>query len=389
MPEPAGSAPPEKGHIAALDGLRGVAVLMVLALHFSGGSQSANPLLHAVKVAAKSGWAGVSLFFVLSGFLISGILWQGRHQSHWWRRFIVRRSLRIFPLYYLALGLVLLSTFLWHTTHAAVRPLLVYVFYLQNVESIPHEMLGLTPLPVYHLWSLAIEEQFYLVWPLLLLAMPTARRALQLCAAVFALSFFFRFFTAQQFLAYATPSRIGEMAVGAWLAVAIQEHPEWIVPLRRFAPAIFWAAMAAVGLCAWPSRDVTLGHPPMYVAGLALLPLAFAALVLMTMHPGRVSGFLSFAPLRHLGAISYGVYVYHVLLYPVMVRAARLLARNHAPGTEKAILVPVSLMITLVVAELSYRLFERPILRLKDRLAPDRSSLASVLLSSGQHGANR
>jgi peptidoglycan/LPS O-acetylase OafA/YrhL len=362
MPEAAGSIQPAKGRIAALDGLRGVAVLMVLALHFSGGSQAANPVLHAAKFGAKSGWAGVSLFFVLSGFLISGILWDSRGQPHWWRRFLVRRSLRIFPLYYLALGLVLLSTFLWHTTHAAVRPLLAYVFYLQNIESVPHELLGLTPLPVYHLWSLAVEEQFYLVWPLLLLAMPTARRAMQLCAAVFVLSFLFRLFTAQQFLAYATPSRIGEMAVGAWLAVAVREHPEWLTALRRAAPAVFWSAVSLAGLCAWPSRDLGLGNTPMFTAGLAVLPVAFAALLVMAMRPGGVSRVLSFAPLRHLGTISYGVYVYHVLLYPVMLRAAHLLAHGHPPNTERSILVPVSLWMTLLVAELSYHLFERPIL---------------------------
>jgi peptidoglycan/LPS O-acetylase OafA/YrhL len=275
---------------------------------------------------------------------------------------------------------VLLSTVLWHTTHAALRPLLVYVFYLQNVESIPHELLGLTPLPVYHLWSLAIEEQFYLIWPLLLLAMPSARRALQLCGAVFLVSLVFRYFTAQQFLAYATPSRIGEMAVGAWLAVALSEHPEWILPLHRFAPVVFWSAMAVVGLCALPSRDLTCGHPPMYIAGLAALPIAIAALLVLSMHPGRVSRALSFAPLRHLGTISYGVYVYHVLLYPVMVRAAHLLAHNRPAGTEREILVPVSLLLTLVAAEVSFHFVERPVLRLKDRLAPGRPPLVPVLL---------
>src|SRR5579862_4256705 len=96
-------------HFPALDGLRGVAILTVFLLHYGGGAQSSNPLLSAAGELIKAGWSGVTLFFVLSGFLISGILWDARHTQGWWRNFYMRRTLRIFPLYYGALLLVLLT----------------------------------------------------------------------------------------------------------------------------------------------------------------------------------------------------------------------------------------------------------------------------------------
>src|SRR3984885_4831421 len=91
------------GHIPALDGVRGVAAATVFVYHYGGGAQSSFLPLRVMGILLHFAWVGVSLFFVLSGFLISGILWDGYQTPGWWRRFYVRRSLRIFPLYYLAL----------------------------------------------------------------------------------------------------------------------------------------------------------------------------------------------------------------------------------------------------------------------------------------------
>ena len=104
---------PSHTHIPALDGLRGFAVLIVFIYHYgyAGGAQTSNPFLRLIGTCNTAGWCGVPLFFLLSGFLISGILWDDRDHPNWWRRFYLRRTLRIFPLYYASLILVLLSAF--------------------------------------------------------------------------------------------------------------------------------------------------------------------------------------------------------------------------------------------------------------------------------------
>src|SRR6202000_1096748 len=101
--------------------------------HYGGGAQSSFLPLRAIGTAIHFGWAGVSLFFVLSGFLISGILWDGYSKSSWWKRFYVRRSLRIFPLYYLAIAGAAIAWLILGVPAGELSPLWVYVFYLRNV----------------------------------------------------------------------------------------------------------------------------------------------------------------------------------------------------------------------------------------------------------------
>jgi peptidoglycan/LPS O-acetylase OafA/YrhL len=199
-----------------------------------------------IRLAAEGtqfGWAGVSLFFVLSGFLISGILWDAFDQKNWWTRFYWRRSLRIFPLYYFALSIAFVSA-IWMTGYrwplGSAWPLLVY---LQNV---PFFFPTLARFPNYpalgHFWSLAVEEQFYLVWPFLLAwrhgSNLTARR---MCLLLWAMSLGFRVlvfsagmreYWAIGFLA----ARAGELAMGAYLALAIRDAGMKVIVLRSRDP---------------------------------------------------------------------------------------------------------------------------------------------------------
>src|ERR1700761_8041685 len=123
--------PTSSRHYPALDGLRGIAILAVFCYHFGGGSKSSNWLIQAWSSIADTGWMGVDLFFVLSGFLITGILYDTAHKPHRVRNFYARRSLRIFPLYYGVLLLFLLLTPVlqlhWKPGH------LLYFFYLSNM----------------------------------------------------------------------------------------------------------------------------------------------------------------------------------------------------------------------------------------------------------------
>src|SRR5258706_538487 len=163
------------GHIPALDGLRGVAILLVLVLHFAPyapGLQAPTVLLDRLYLRVSGiGWTGVDLFFVLSGYLITGILYDTRGSKHYFRQFYARRFLRIFPLYYVALALFLIILPWPHSFDSVIRELrgdaVWYWTYLYNMRVaatgfLPSSALG-------HFWSLAVEEQFYLIWPIVVL----------------------------------------------------------------------------------------------------------------------------------------------------------------------------------------------------------------------------
>ena len=362
----------EGGHIPALDGVRGLAVLGVFILHYGGGAQSSNPLLRAIGVTNRFGWSGATLFFVLSGFLITGILWKSIGTPHWWRNFFFRRCLRIFPLYYFVMLLIIVSCLAARAFWQFAPSIGIYLLYLQNlvggqkIQAILWYRLG-------HFWSLAVEEHFYLFWPFLLSRMSSIRRAQYLCFSVVLLSLLSRawiFYYAHDLLYFSTPARAGELAVGAWLALVVRENPAWLATFRRFAPAVFFACLAIAAAIAFAVHDPELNTMPMYILGIPVCSFAAAALILMALQKGIWTKWLSFPPLRHLGVISYGVYVYHVLLHNAYETIALRLAPHASRNLQLALQLIVAFCLTLLVAQCSYTFFERPLLRLKDRFAP-------------------
>jgi peptidoglycan/LPS O-acetylase OafA/YrhL len=162
--------PSGKNHLAELDGLGGIAILLVCIFHFGFvlGSSS-SPFAHKLQNVLWLGWAGVDLFFALSGFLITGILLDSLDSTSYFRTFYIRRALRIFPLYsaFLAVTLGLMHHILWRHKYPGIVTWW-YLTYLQNWK--PNHTAG--DLHVDHLWSLAVEEQFYMAWPLLIWITP-------------------------------------------------------------------------------------------------------------------------------------------------------------------------------------------------------------------------
>src|SRR5262245_13745 len=160
--------------VPALDGLRGLAILPVMLTHFvsDGDLSPVSKVDEIVSATLTLGWVGVELFFVLSGFLITGILLDSRGAPHYFRNFYIRRTLRIFPLYYgfLALWLGVLPLFYkWpndvlKVVSIPVSPVWSWA-YLTNIVQALHDDWRAGPPYTTHFWSLAIEEQFYLVWP--------------------------------------------------------------------------------------------------------------------------------------------------------------------------------------------------------------------------------
>lgn len=358
--------------LLALDGLRGFAILLVVAYHVGGGASFRFPPLHWFGEAIKQGWTGVLLFFVLSGFLITGILWDSRGQQHWLRNFYMRRALRILPLYYLALLLVLLGAAVAGTFHYALARIWPPLLFLQDFPGLPGEYMrhNYSPLPIIHLWSLAVEEQFYLLWPFLLLLPKTKRSALYLCTAIFLLSAAVNIAEAfvpviRQHLPLVI-TNAAEIAAGAWLAIAYRT-PHWSrlqKPARIAAPlGLLFFTLSVV----YPRR---LGGTPALA-----ITLCFAGLLVLAIQPGITARILSLRALRWLGTLSYGIYVYHVLLWPVFNFAAAHIAGSTHGAVYHIIQIPVRLAITLLVSWVSFHYFERPFLRLK-RSYPTAGALA-------------
>ena len=347
---------------------------MVFIYHYGGGTHSPYRITQFLGFLNKGGWAGVTLFFILSGFLITGILWDSFGDPHWWRNFFMRRVLRIFPLYYASILLVLLaSTAIGQLRHTASSVWILLLF-LQNLPPfIPRvDHLG-SPCPLFHFWSLAVEEQFYLLWPFLLVLQKTRTSARALCLSVFLFSVLFRIvvfsfvpdhlFGYEEFLL----SRAGELAAGAWLAIAYR-GPEWLT-VERYAPVA-----AVLGLAGFLYAGVAQGNfgsalPLMLQLGLPSITISFAALLCLALRPGVVQRIFSAGWLRWLGGISYGIYVFHVLLGELFLTITHLLVGSRGPMVQNAVNFIVAAVGSISAAWLSFHFYEQRFLNLRSRFS--------------------
>jgi peptidoglycan/LPS O-acetylase OafA/YrhL len=222
------------------------------------------------------------------------------------------------------------------------------------------------PLNVHHFWTLAIEEQFYLLWPLALRLMPGRRAATWMCLGVFAASFAYRA-GSHAVLAPLTGNFLllthsGEFALGGWLAfvhrgAAWQRTRRWLMPVACLCGVLFVALTAR--------HDFVMVTPMNFAVGLATISVAFAGLIAAALQPGVVQRLAGLGWLRWVGKISFGIYVYHLLLRALFEWIATRL--THTADGNKFLLVRllVALVGTLVIAALSYSFYERPFLRFK------------------------
>jgi len=358
-----------RGTIRELDGLRGIAILLVLLHHFwprSGPWAELASLPHL-------GWIGVDLFFVVSGLLITGILLDTRDSPGYFRSFYARRALRIFPLYYAFLLLAFtaipaLQGGEWASTEFVRQSGSPwwYVLYQGNLRE---AITGTEPAYVMApLWSLAIEEQFYLVFPALLFWLP--RRALRptLIAAIIA-ALLFRVGTSlawpsnERVQYLATPARVDALALGALLALGLREGWVGFSATRPVGRLMLGLTLTTAVAFLLGGLDRTLWFGRTF--GYSLVGVTFAALVLWAVmgREQRRTAWLRWGPLRSVGKICYGIYL---LQRPVQVAAHKVSAALGVPlDPESLMTVPVLMLMTFVVASISWVGFEHPILRLK------------------------
>ena len=360
-------------HIPALDGLRGFAILLVFIFHYGGGSSSPNPLLHFVGLVRVGLWIGVPLFFVLSGYLITGILWVSFSDPNWWRNFYIRRSLRIFPLYYLSLAIIGITALAFGDVRQFFRHIWPFTLYLQNLPfAFTMADLG-SPARGDIYWSLAVEEHFYLVWPFLLFTARTLRRARLYCVGIFLLSFAFRIYGTSPahevvFVPGNTLSRVGELAIGAYLALLAQDSQAIWDGVTRRAPVV--ALITLVGYIALGSYTGTLAPVSrgMIVVGMPCVGILFGAVLVLCMRQGTWMERCAEAKwLRSLGKISYGVYIYHALAMPLAAMASRLVFPESAHNALLGSRFIFGAVFSIGFALISFRYFESPFLALKDR----------------------
>ncbi|MCM2317055.1 MAG: acyltransferase, partial [Thermoanaerobaculia bacterium] len=244
-------------HLAPLDGLRALAIGLVLLYHLTPGHESDLGLRALPFKIADLGWSGVDLFFVLSGFLITGKLIEARSEAEPFRNFYARRALRIFPLYYLALLVTLfaLPAMSGRFEVPSAADQLPFWLYYSNFQMPRIDFGGLTSLG--HFWSLAVEEQFYLLWPAIVLR-GSLSRTRQVCVAVFALAPLARLAAllggaAWQVTFQWTPLRGDGLVVGATLAL-LWRLPGWRAALCKWSVPVGLATGAVLAWVAWTHR---------------------------------------------------------------------------------------------------------------------------------------
>ena len=358
---------------------------------FPGTTQGGGLLLRWTGIVLSHGGFGVDLFFVLSGFLITGILYDSRQEERFFRTFYARRVLRIFPLYYGVLLLLLLLTVPLRIRWQGMEwPLLLY---LQNTGWImplyrffPSPFLSLD-----HFWSLAVEEQFYLVWPLLVYLFREKRPIVVACLILSLVSCLLRLWlgirgTDFNVINRGTMCRADALLMGAMLAIGLRV-PRWHDRILHQAGrvAIGSAALFAAGIAL---RGYLLQRVPASTTIIEAVNLSlrytvaavfFTALLALCLRPESFGErvFSSSLP-RYFGRYSYGLYVLHLIALPFLLGVFRH-HLNHLTSNKGFAVVAAGLLsfaIAMLAAVLSYHFFERPFLRLKRYFAYDRSKAA-------------
>jgi peptidoglycan/LPS O-acetylase OafA/YrhL len=365
------------GWYPGLDGVRGLAVGMVFSVHYIG--------------KYSIGWMGVIAFFVLSGFLITGVLYDSRNQPHRFRNFYIRRTLRIFPLFYFVwLCIVLAAPFLreeWHATQLLWPTYLGnYARFVAGTPAVDHinTRLNWLPIEIGHFWSLAVEEQFYLLWPLVVFKVADRGKLVRICLGVMVTVLLLRIalvlfipvkMVQMEFLYRMTFSQADSFLCGGLLALWIRGPKK--IHILKSGPYIFFVSVALLGLACWlndPGSQLSRvipATPWMSAYGFTLIYLVAAGLLLSSLSGDNVlSRFMNFRPLRLLGKYSYGFYVYHVLLRPILVEP---MGELHSHMAFRVSLC-VDFLIVFAVSAASYHLVEMPFLKLKDRFTGRRQN---------------
>jgi peptidoglycan/LPS O-acetylase OafA/YrhL len=342
-------------HISALDRLRGIAALMVIVFHlWQFGFLRDLPLPAGILKISVFGQTGVDLFFVLSGFLISRILLSTKDSTNYFRTFYARRALRIFPLYYFALVLYYFVIPFFSHNYVSAGDQWWYWVYLQNI---PDTFTNLSADGPGHFWSLAVEEHFYMLWPIVIYFF-TRKQIGYISIGVIFTAFLSRLYLISQGIGvfYFTLCRMDALAMGCLLAIV----EPWFRAKESRINLLRWTGSFILAILI-PLWSMSSGNG-VYIVALTkftIISVFYACLIGIVSFSRQLKffQFLEYGPLKQCGTIGYGLYVYHGLCF--------VLIKNLIPGTNSLVQTGIVLTITFLSAYASYIWLERPLLGFK------------------------
>ncbi len=344
-------------YIKSLDGVRAIAALMVLIFHFSQYAIFESDLGKTIQKFGYLGQTGVSLFFVLSGFLITRILFEQINTPHYWKNFIIRRSLRIFPLYYFYLICeYFISPWITNSTSPDISLQWYYWFYLQDFAT-TFRWPAAGPK---HFWSLAVEEHFYLIWPFIVLYYKS-KQLVSPIITILIISALVRFTLAYfQYQTYFfTFARMDEIALGALLAwMERNSLLSFFKSQRLYIFLILTCVLAVVLWGVFSSSGLLI----LQVFKYNLISLVFFLSIgkIITLRESNMLNRILCSPFfSFTGKISYGLYVYQA--------TAVVWGLTHGYAQQPLMFFFSLLFFCYLIAIVSFYLFEQPILKLKNK----------------------
>lgn len=356
--------------IPALDGIRGFAVLLVLGHHMAQSVMGEFRYDNYFVRFLQTGWSGVDLFLVLSGFLITGILYDSKHSGSYFRNFYARRALRIFPLYYLALLVFMVFKAALPETGLYGDQSQGWMWIYATNFVIAAEGFGAFGI-LDHFWTLAIEEHFYLVWPFVVYALDRRKLlivSLLICAGAGALRLACVYKGISTEAVYVlTFTRIDSMAAGAWIALMARGR-NGLEPLCRPAMVVGAGSLCALAMIIAYTRRTYHDTALMQSVGHSLIYLAFGSLIVLSQCRRLFSGAFKIGVLRWFGKYSYGMYVWHpVIFFTVMHTAWGRDFRGGDQPVHQLLAIATCFAAMIAVSMASWHLWEKHFLKLKKR----------------------
>jgi peptidoglycan/LPS O-acetylase OafA/YrhL len=358
-----------------LDGLRGIAIILVLIWHYGVCCIKSSPNLfsHQFIDIFNLTWSGVDLFFVLSGFLLGGILMDHKGAANYFQVFYFRRICRIFPLYFFWLILFigiwsflknLVSQEALHVLLGYPLPFWSYLTFTQNIlmaadGDFGSRFLGIT-------WSLAVEEQFYLLLPLIIYLTPKKKITFILLLFIVlaplsrSLLYYFQIYPGKGFASYVmTPCRLDSLFLGVLCAHIIRQDKLTTLLRNNLKYLYFFLVLMMIVFYVMTVNNQLMLSQEMTLYGYTLIAVFYAVLLLISVlkDKGVLYTILTNPLLRKMGRIAYGVYIYHI----GVLATTYFIFSKGAFEHYSLLLNTVSLFFTLIIAQLSWILFEKRI----------------------------